>query len=524
MSGDRGHLRGDRGHLRGGRGLPTVPDLLATDALLDRLGSHRAGEDDLQDTVARLLNSYALHADPLTAGARALELPVVEGAGAPAGGSSPAAPEPRVLMARRRTLERLGRGTAAACAVLALLGGTAAAAATSGGHPDAVAGEVASPVTANLPAWFPDRVLEALGGTVKQRVQRELAQARADASSGEHEEAVERVSEVLTTLRTVDGDPQLVRSVQDALEQLQEQAAAAGVPVTGPAPAGASAPTGVPAPPRTLPGLVAAATPTVGATSRWVAPMAPEQPGEGTTQSPGDGTLSPTAPRPSTGTTAPTAPAVPSAPASPSGGSSGGGSTGAPVPPATGAPVPPATGSPAPPATGGAGTPAPSGSGGTAEPVPTGSGEPTGGADPTGEPAPTGPAGPTGPAEPTGAEPPAEQPVPSSEPAVPGTATGEPTGAPVAPEEPAGEPTEEPADEPTDPEASTTPVDVVAPGPGAEPSPEAGAAPSPSPQASGGGAAADPVADAPAGAPPDTPAEVLPGGSAEVPAQPSEEG
>ena len=101
----------------------SVPDLLATDALLDRLGRHEATGGDLADAVARLLDSYALHADPETAGVRPVELPDLDTHVE----QEPAhVPAPRVLLARRRTIQRLGRGTVAAAAVLTLLGGTAA--------------------------------------------------------------------------------------------------------------------------------------------------------------------------------------------------------------------------------------------------------------------------------------------------------------------------------------------------------------------------------------------------------------
>ncbi|NAZ85614.1 hypothetical protein GTR00_05775, partial [Kineococcus sp. T90] len=256
----------DRGHLRGEREvLPTVPELLATDALLDRLGAHRATEGDLGDTVVRLLDAYALHADPETAGVRPVQLPR-DLRGAPAQAPAEPAAAPRVLVARRRTLERLGRGAAASAAVLALLGGTAAAAATGGHHADPTARTVQSPVASVLPGWFPDEVMEVLGGTVKQRVDRELDLARADARSGRPEAAVQRVSKVLTDLRRSGRvRSPLVEQVESTLQALQQ---AAGQPVsTLPPPA-----------PGTLPALVAATTQPAEVVPRWVAPMAPTAP------------------------------------------------------------------------------------------------------------------------------------------------------------------------------------------------------------------------------------------------------
>ncbi len=75
----------------------SVPDLLATDALLDRLGRHEATGGDLADAVARLLDSYALHADPETAGVRPVELPDLD---AELEHEPAHVPAPRVLLAR----------------------------------------------------------------------------------------------------------------------------------------------------------------------------------------------------------------------------------------------------------------------------------------------------------------------------------------------------------------------------------------------------------------------------------------
>ncbi|NAZ82519.1 hypothetical protein GTR02_11875, partial [Kineococcus sp. R8] len=192
-----GHLRD--GHLRDGHlrdallpdaGLPTVPDLLATDALLDRLGRHEATDGDLRDAVSLLLDRYALHADPETAGVRGLELPRVEDLPGepPATATSPDAP--RVLLARRRTVERLGRGTAAACAVLALFGGTAAVAATGGA--DVTGSAAAEPIAGGdgAPGFRLGGTFTSwLTGTPEDRAESALRRLTEQATEGDPEKA-----------------------------------------------------------------------------------------------------------------------------------------------------------------------------------------------------------------------------------------------------------------------------------------------------------------------------------------------
>ncbi|NAZ78399.1 hypothetical protein GTQ99_23750, partial [Kineococcus sp. T13] len=198
----------------------SVPDLLATDALLDRLGAHRATDGDLGDTVARLLDAYALHADPDTAGVR--HLPIDEIVAASEAEPEPGPVEaPRVLLARRRTLQRLGRGGAATAAVLALLGGTAAAAATGAGSLGARGGPVSTAVSAQLPEWFPDTVFTAIAGTPTERAQRELQQAVREARAGDPEAALARVSNLHEQLAAADIDGALAAAVASTLVALR---------------------------------------------------------------------------------------------------------------------------------------------------------------------------------------------------------------------------------------------------------------------------------------------------------------
>ncbi|MFD0483537.1 hypothetical protein ACFQ46_13110 [Kineococcus sp. GCM10028916] len=298
-TGGRGHLRDGHlraGHLRGVRGSATndandligrgggdvddafvsVPDLLATDALLDRLGSHDTTDADLRDAVARLLDSYALHADPLTAGVRPVQVPdlalEVEDLPAPV-------PAPRVLLASRRTLRRIGHGGAAAAAVLALLGGTAAAAATGAGSIAGQDGRTGSSAAAQLPGWFPDTVFRAFGGTPEQRVEREVAQAKQEARSGDSQAAIARMTNLAKQIdASGEVDPAVAATVTQTLTALQSDVDGTAVGPTS-APAPSSVPPS-PAPPTPTPGgtsladVVNAASPTPSSTP-WVPTQTP---------------------------------------------------------------------------------------------------------------------------------------------------------------------------------------------------------------------------------------------------------
>lgn len=408
-----------RGHLREVRdGLPTVPELLATDSLLDRLGRHQTTEGDLDDAVARILDTYARNADPETAGVRPLQLPALaEVLAEPETPQAAPVREPRVLTARRRTLERIGRGGLAAAAVLALMGGTAAAAATGGGAlhgPAGATGAVSASVSAGLPDWVPDAVFEVFGGTTEQRASNTLAQARQLASSGDPEDrakALATATQVVEDLKSADAPLSVLASAQAAVANLGTTAGPVAAQVPGATPdtfletiAGTNRTVAVPSP-----------------SSAWRAPLVTPTPAPTdvptTTPTP---TGSPTtAPVPAPVTTRPVTPA-PSTPPSSA--------------PSTSTPV----------------TPAPTSGGGTS--VPTSPAP----ADPTATPEPTGT-----PTEGTTTSP--EEPVTPSTPV---------TGDPVAPTGEDGGTT--PVVEPvvtTDPVVSTSPVVV--------PSPEAGVAPSP---------------------------------------------
>jgi len=241
-AGDRGHLRdghlrdAQAGHLRDGHlrdghlrdghlrdalltdagALPTVPDLLATDALLDRLGRHEATAGDLRDTVARLLHGFALHADPETAGVRGLPLPDV--ADLPAASADGAPGAPRVLVARRRTIERLGRGTAAACAVLALFGGTAAVAATGGGTsllPRPAAGVAAG---AGAPTFsIGGSIITFITGSTEDRAASALQRLTEQATGGDTQQAAaaaQAARRLAVDLRASGASPQLVQQAE----------------------------------------------------------------------------------------------------------------------------------------------------------------------------------------------------------------------------------------------------------------------------------------------------------------------
>ncbi|WP_432493991.1 hypothetical protein [Kineococcus gypseus] len=453
-----------RGHLRGEREVPTVPELLATDALLDRLGAHRATEGDLADTVARLLDAYATHADPETAGVRPLELPEpAPGEELPA---APGAPAPRVLVARRRTLERLGRGTAAACAVLALLGGTAAAAATGGSGLTGSATAIGSPVTAVLPEWFGDRVMQALGGTAKQRVEREVRQAQVVAERGNRQAAVERLGSFLERLRSAEGDPQLVRQVEYTLRRLERETP---VPLAVDAPSSTSS-TGLASPDGTasvtLPELVqssgdASATPSAPTTEATPAAVG------AAVDAPDDG--SPTSPRPVPSTTGGT-------------GGTGGPSTPLPAQPTRGGGAgSPSTGSPS---TGSPSTP-------TRTPAQTPTGTPTG--TPTDTPTGTPTDSPTG----TPTDDPTGTPTDS--------ATGTPTGTPT--DGPTGTPTGTPTDTPATDDPSASPAPTGDGGDGEDAGGGGGTPPSTGPtDLSGGPGALPPGGAGPVDAPPASPA------------------
>ncbi|WP_432548705.1 hypothetical protein [Kineococcus sp. SYSU DK004] len=218
MTGRRGHLREQRD------AAPTVPELLATDALLDRLGSHTATEEDLRDVLARVLDGYALHADPRTAGVRPLQLPEE----LPAPGAEPPgevrAGHLRVLTARRRTLRRAARGGAAVAAALALLGGTAAAAAT---HRAPATVEESLATERQVPSWLPTQVYEVFGPSRDQLVQQEVARASAAASAGETDVAVQRVRDLVRLLESGGADPALVAEASSAFLEISRGAAVA---------------------------------------------------------------------------------------------------------------------------------------------------------------------------------------------------------------------------------------------------------------------------------------------------------
>jgi len=270
----------------------SVPDLLATDALLDRLGRHESTDGDLRDTVARILDAYALHADPETAGVRPVELPDLDTV-VPV---LPTASEPRVLLARRRTLQRVGRGTAAAAAVLALLGGTAAAAATGAGPLGERQGEVAVSVASQLPGWFPDTVYRAFGGTPEQRVERELDKARAEAQGGDSESAKARLQNLQEQLGGSVVSTDLALEVDQTLADIEDGQVAA--PSALPTGAPTASPTG-----STLADVVKQGAPTTSPNVWTGVPLLP-----GRTTGTGSATASPTTPvsvpttAPSTGT------------------------------------------------------------------------------------------------------------------------------------------------------------------------------------------------------------------------------
>ena len=280
-----GHLRD--GHLRDGHlravggpaddGSVSLPDLLATDALLDRLGRHDATAADLRDGLARLLDSYALHADPETAGVRPVEIPDLGTGAEDLTATTPRSP--RVLTASRRTLQRVGRGTAAAAAVLALLGGTAAAAATGTGSLTGPDRGTAAAAAAQLPGWFPDTVFRAFGGTPEQRVARELAQAQKEFDAGDHRAALARVQNLAEQLSGSDAvDEDLATTVTQTLDALR----AAGPDDVAVDPGSAPVPSDAPTPGPTGTSLAdvveaatAPATPSPGPTPTWAVPLRP---------------------------------------------------------------------------------------------------------------------------------------------------------------------------------------------------------------------------------------------------------
>ncbi|WP_369069349.1 hypothetical protein [Kineococcus terrestris] len=221
-----------RGHLREQReAAPTVPELLATDALLDRLGNHTATEEDLRDVLARVLDGYALHADPRTAGVRAVPLPEELPAPEAEPPGEVRAGHLRVLTARRRTLQRAARGGAAVAAALALLGGTAAAAAT---HRAPATVEESLAAERQVPSWLPTQVYEVFGPSRDQLVQQEVARASAAASAGETDVAVQRVRDLVRLLESGGADPALVAEASSAFVELSRTAAVAvGASATG---------------------------------------------------------------------------------------------------------------------------------------------------------------------------------------------------------------------------------------------------------------------------------------------------
>ncbi len=265
----------------------SVPDLLATDALLDRLGRHEATGGDLADAVARLLDSYALHADPETAGVRPVELPDLD---AELEHEPAHVPAPRVLLARRRTIQRLGRGTVAAAAVLTLLGGTAAAAATSVSPLGGPGGSVSASIASQLPGWFPDTVFSVFAGSPTERAQREIVQAQAAALAGDSEGAKARLKYLQRQLDDTSVDPQVVQQVQQVLAALEDDdldSVAGSVPTGSPT----GSPTASPSPTGTSLVDVATVTPTA-SPNTWRVPL---QPGRTT----GTATSAPTTPSPS---------------------------------------------------------------------------------------------------------------------------------------------------------------------------------------------------------------------------------
>ncbi|PRY15828.1 hypothetical protein [Kineococcus rhizosphaerae] len=343
----------------------SVPDLLATDALLDRLGRHESTESDLRDAVARLLDSYALHADPETAGVRPVDLPGLEAVVAEAA-TAPAPSAPRILLAQRRTLQRLGRGTAAAAAVLALLGGTAAAAATGAGPLGEQTDGGTTSFAAQLPGWFPDTVFNAFGGTPTERVQRELKQARKEAASGDSEAATARLQNLQRQIGDSSVvavvDPSVVDEVNQTLATLEDDSSAFAVPSTG-----ATAPATAPVTPGGTSLADVATTPSPSAPS-WVAPLKPGRttetaPPEPTAPAPGSGsapvatTGGSAGTTPGRGGTVPVVPVVPPTTA-PTGATGPGGSTGSTGSPGSPTDQPTDTGTPTDPGTGTAtGTP-----------------------------------------------------------------------------------------------------------------------------------------------------------------------
>ncbi|WP_432542743.1 hypothetical protein [Kineococcus sp. SYSU DK002] len=412
----RGHLRGVRGDATSTTGTTTdettsdqaggdvdvddnsfsVPDLLATDALLDRLGRHEATTGDLSDAVARLLDSYALHADPETAGVRPVELPDLDGAGL----APEHVPAPRVLLARRRTLQRLGRGTVAAAAVLTLLGGTAAAAATGVGPLGDRDGRVAASFASQLPGWFPDTVFQAFAGTPAERVQRELSQVQALAQAGDDESASARLKNLRRQLDGADVDAAVVQRVDEALAVLAAEGDLTGVALDAPTGSPTASPTGSPTG-TTLADVAVVATPT----PAWAPTRQAERP---------------------TATPSPSA----------TGGADGTGPTGP---------------------TGAAGSATPPRATGTSPAVPVVPVVPNAPAGGSGD-APAGPSAPTGPPQAPGSSAPADTPTaPATD--VP---TQEPTGTPT--QEPTEVPTQDPDVTPTDPVPSAEPTTDQTPG------------------------------------------------------------
>ncbi|NIZ91996.1 hypothetical protein [Kineococcus rubinsiae] len=443
-----GHLRD--GHLRDGHlrddlladvgALPTVPDLLATDALLDRLGRHQATEGDLRDTVAGLLDRFARHADPETAGVRGLELPTVE--------DLPAAPvtsdAPRVLLARRRTIERLGRGTAAACAVLALFGGTAAVAATGGSALPSLPAIAPAASADGQPLSIGGSILTFITGTTEDRAEATLHRLRAQATGGDRGQAVAAAAaarQLAQDLRASGASAVVVARADDFAERIQgaltsggdvDQALAATAPPQGVAVGPFPAPPTV----STLPYVITEGFRRTagGAPGIPGVPWAPRSPTAAPTASPGSSTPPAEAPSSSVPVPSPSSTAVVPAPprsepaptrtgggsSSSSGGSSAGPTSPAPAPsssspvvtpptPTTEAPVP--TSEPVPPTSDPVVTPPPL----ATEPPPTTEPEPT---TPTAPPTAVEPS-PTD-APPVSSEPtPSEVPVPTEEPPAP---------------------------------------------------------------------------------------------------------
>ncbi|MFB9377326.1 hypothetical protein ACFFKU_15415 [Kineococcus gynurae] len=198
-----------RGHLRSvAEGGPSVPDLLETDALLDRLGSHESTDADLQDPVGRLLHGFALFSDPFTAGARpvVVELPAAE-----ADEAAPVeVPAPRVLVARRSALQTFGRGTAAACAIVGLFAGTAAAASTSTDALGTLTQRVSASADAARPS-VPAPILEFFAGSPEERVIKVVQRAKVSASVGNVAGAQAQVAAVAEQLDAASRDPGLIQ-------------------------------------------------------------------------------------------------------------------------------------------------------------------------------------------------------------------------------------------------------------------------------------------------------------------------